>query len=96
VCAIFGGADDLVPTWMVEDFRRLLARRPDHEVHVLPGGHLFANEARRRHYHPRSAEMGWAVALDFLGRHLDGRSPPPPVPSTTGHQRPRTNKEHLP
>jgi carboxymethylenebutenolidase len=72
VCAIFGAEDDLVPLPMVEDFRCLLDEHPalGHQVHIVPGGHFFANESRTRRYRPESAEAAWTIALDFLATQL--------------------------
>jgi carboxymethylenebutenolidase len=73
LCAIFGDDDDLIPLEMVEEFRSLLAQQPSsgHELHIVPGGHFFANESRRR-YVPESAELAWARVLAFLSLHLKG------------------------
>jgi carboxymethylenebutenolidase len=72
VCAVFGAEDDLVPISMVDDFRRLLAQHParGHEVHVVPGPHMFANESRPRRYNAESAENAWVIALEFLATHI--------------------------
>jgi dienelactone hydrolase len=72
VCAIFGDDDDLIPLEMVEEFRSLLAQHPSagHELHIVPGGHFFANEGRRR-YVPESAELAWTRVLGFLSLHLE-------------------------
>jgi|GEM_PF-345188 carboxymethylenebutenolidase len=69
VCSIFGAQDDVVPPEMVDRYRRLLAARSGHEVHLVDGNHLFMNPSRRR-YVPQSAERAWSYALDFLARHL--------------------------
>jgi carboxymethylenebutenolidase len=72
VCAFFGAQDELVPPDMVERFRGVLTSRPEvgHEIHVVQGGHFFANESRPRRYRAESAEQAWGVALPFLARHL--------------------------
>jgi carboxymethylenebutenolidase len=70
VCSIFGDEDQVVPPEMVDRYRALLTGRPGNEVHVVGGNHLFMNPSRRRRYRPESAERAWALALDFLDRHL--------------------------
>jgi carboxymethylenebutenolidase len=77
VCALFGADDELVPLDMVEDFRRLFVQHPalGHQLHIVPGGHFFANESRTRRYHPASAEASWTIALDFLAAQLQHPMP---------------------
>ena len=55
VCAVFGDRDRVIPSEMVRRFADLLPDRAGHEVHVVPGGHLFANETSGQ-YEPASAE----------------------------------------
>jgi len=83
VCTLFGEDDELVPLEMVGEFRRLLDQHPalGHQVHIVPGGHFFANESRTRRYHAASAEAAWAIALEFLGAQL---AHPSTRPSTGG------------
>jgi carboxymethylenebutenolidase len=80
VCALFGADDELVPLDMVEEFRQLLDQHSalGHQLHIVPGGHFYANESRTRRYHPASAEASWTIALDFLATQLGHPSPPPP------------------
>ena len=72
VCAVFGADDEMVPATQVEEFSGLLRRHAavGHEVHVLPGRHLFANESRPRRYLPESAERAWTIALGFLAANM--------------------------
>lgn len=91
VCSFFGEDDDVVPSDMVERFRRSLDRRAGHEVHLLPGRHLFANEGRPRRYRRSSAELAWAEALRFLGHHLGRRGT---TSVTTGPRDHSDEEEH--
>jgi carboxymethylenebutenolidase len=72
VCAVFGADDEMIPLDMVERFRGLLDEHPrlGHELHLVPGRHLFANESRPRRYLPSSADAAWSIALRFLAMHV--------------------------
>jgi len=83
LCAVFGADDDLVPLPMVHRFEELLRNQPGlgHEVHVVEGGHYFANESRPRRFRADSTDLAWDLTLNFLERRLvDDRQPAGPSP----------------
>jgi carboxymethylenebutenolidase len=85
VCAVFGTDDEIVPLAMAEEFGKMLLQHPtlDHEFHIVPGRHFFANESRTRRYVAESAEAAWASVLGFLANHLSGAPGGERLPTAT-------------
>jgi carboxymethylenebutenolidase len=66
----FGGADPYIPAERIEETRRVLAPRPDTELHVYEGAtHAFDNPAPMFH-HKEAAAAAWARTETFLRRFL--------------------------
>lgn len=70
VCAVFGKEDSSIPIVQVEAFRAgLKEAKIEHEIHIYPAGHAFANPSSRR-YVKESATKAWAEVRRFLQSKL--------------------------
>ncbi|MFC3980640.1 dienelactone hydrolase family protein [Streptosporangium jomthongense] len=68
---VFGGSDPYISRDRVALVERAAAERPNVEVHVAErAGHAFLNHEAPQFHDPQEAPAVWALALDFLGRHL--------------------------
>jgi carboxymethylenebutenolidase len=73
----FFGRDDTNPSPADVDRidAELTRHGKPHEFHRYDGaGHAFLNFANAERYRPDQAKDAWAKMLDFLDRHLKGRS----------------------
>ncbi|MFC0113810.1 dienelactone hydrolase family protein [Kibdelosporangium aridum] len=67
----FGGNDPYIPAQKVADVAAAVEGRAGVELHIQPdGGHAFHNRVAPQFYQPEPAEQAWALAVDFLRRHL--------------------------
>ncbi|MGW5261709.1 dienelactone hydrolase family protein [Microbispora sp. NPDC004025] len=67
----FGGRDPYIPRDRVAIVEEAAAGRPGVEVHVQEGaGHAFHNFYAPMFHDPEAGPAAWALAMDFLRRHL--------------------------
>ncbi|MEC9476758.1 MAG: dienelactone hydrolase family protein [Planctomycetota bacterium] len=70
VCAVFGKEDPSIPIQQVEAFRTgLKEAKVEHEIHIYPAGHAFANPSSRR-YVSEAASMAWKEVRRFFQSRL--------------------------
>lgn len=73
--ALFGADDASIPADQVATLTEALeaVTTVDHELIVYQGaGHAFHCDARPQMYRPEAAKAGWAAALQWLDKHLQG------------------------
>jgi carboxymethylenebutenolidase len=74
VLGLFGGADESIPTELVEQFRAgLVDSGVAHSVHVYPGApHSFFDRSYAEH--GQECADAWRRMLDFLSAHAPARN----------------------
>ncbi|MBW8485203.1 dienelactone hydrolase family protein [Actinomadura parmotrematis] len=68
---VFGGSDPYISRESVAEVERAAETRPNIDIAVVEqGGHAFHNRTSQMFYQEEPAKEGWALAEDFLRRHL--------------------------